>query len=88
MFWESDLTLNKNFRITERQGLQFRIAAFNFLNHPLTSFSTSDANLKLHFDGNGNLLQPTFAGTNFPTWGIAQYKFGHRIIELGVKYTF
>ena len=88
MFWDTDLTLTKNFRITEHQGLQFRIAGFNFLNHPLTSFATSDANMKLHFDGNGNLLQPTFGTTTFPTWGIAQYKFGHRIVELGVKYTF
>jgi len=80
MFWNTDLTLSKNFRITESQGLQFRIAAFNFLNHALTSFTGSDPNLKLHFDGNGNLLTQNF--------GIAQYKFGHRVIELGVKYTF
>jgi len=81
IYWGTDLTLSKNFRITERQGLQFRIAAFNFLNHPLTSFSSGDPNLKLQFDGNGVLK-------NNSTFGIADYKYGHRVIELGVKYSF
>lgn len=80
MYFGTDLTLSKDFKLSERQGLQFRIAAFNFLNHPLTSFSGSDPALKLHFDGNGNLLTQNF--------GIAQYKFGHRVVELGLKYTF
>jgi hypothetical protein len=50
MFWNSDLTLIKNFRLTERQGLQFRFAAFNFLNHDLLSFVNNDNNLKLNFN--------------------------------------
>jgi hypothetical protein len=79
LFWNSDLTLIKNFRLTERQGLQFRFAAFNFLNHDLLSFVNNDNNLKLTFDANGK------ANSNF---GVATSHVGRRLIELGVKYTF
>jgi len=37
-YFDSDLALFKNFQITERQKLQFRISAVNFLNHPLRQF--------------------------------------------------
>jgi hypothetical protein len=80
-FWNSDLNLIENFAITERQNVQFRFAAFNFLNHSLASFTNNDNNLRLNFDANGNL-------TNADTFGVAQYRFGHRILELGIKYSF
>jgi len=79
MFWNSDLTALKNFKISEHQSLQFRVAAFNFLNHKLPSFVASDNNLKLNFDDNGN------APADF---GKATAQYGHRILELGVKYSF
>jgi hypothetical protein len=47
-YFDSDLALFKNFQITERQKLQFRISAINFLNHPLRQFGlagTSDESL-------------------------------------------
>jgi hypothetical protein len=37
-YFDSDLALYKNFNITERQKLQFRISATNWLNHPLPQF--------------------------------------------------
>jgi hypothetical protein len=80
MFWNSDLSLMKNFRISEHQSLQFRFAAFNFMNHDLTSFSANDSNLYLHFNSAGQLTNPNF--------GVALYKMGHRIMEMGVKYSF
>jgi hypothetical protein len=80
MFWNSDLSLMKNFKISEHQNLQFRFAGFNFMNHDLTSFSANDSNLYLHFNSAGQLANPNF--------GIADYKMGHRIMEMGVKYTF
>ncbi|HKD07299.1 MAG TPA: carboxypeptidase-like regulatory domain-containing protein [Bryobacteraceae bacterium] len=79
-FFNQDLTLFKDFRITERQKLQFRFQANNFLNHPLTSFINGDNNLNLSFDANGKLSNPSF--------GYAQWKTGHRIIQLALKYTF
>jgi len=79
MFWSSDLTLMKNFKLSERQGLQFRFAAFDFLNKSLLSFTNNDNNLKLTFDSGGK------ANSNF---GLATYHVGHRILEVGVKYWF
>lgn len=37
-YFDSDVALFKNFQITERQKLQFRISATNWLNHPLGQF--------------------------------------------------
>jgi len=105
MFWNSDLTLMKNFKITERQTVQFRFAAFNFLNHDLLSFVTNDNNLKLNFNDLGQVItgayvnnDPTMGScpgvTNgvpcggTPTFGQATSHVGHRILEVGAKYTF
>jgi hypothetical protein len=80
MFWNSDLTLLKSFQITERQHLQFRFAAFNFLNHDLLSFTNNDSNLNAAFNSSGQLTTSNF--------GVAQHHYGHRILEMGVKYSF
>jgi Carboxypeptidase regulatory-like domain/TonB-dependent Receptor Plug Domain len=37
-YFDSDLALFKNFQITERQKIQFRVSATNWLNHPLGQF--------------------------------------------------
>ncbi len=37
-YFDSDLALFKNFQITERQKLQFRLSVTNWLNHPLGQF--------------------------------------------------
>ena len=76
----NDLSVFKNVAVGERQKLQFRFSGFNFLNHPLTSFRDNDSNLILNFDASGKLTTPRF--------GYADYKFGHRIIEVAVKYMF
>jgi len=78
-FWSSDLTLIKSFKLSERQGLQFRFAAFDFLNKSLLSLTNNDNHLKLTFDSSGK------ANSNF---GVATYHVGHRILEVGVKYWF
>jgi hypothetical protein len=82
MFWNSDLSLLKNLRITERQSFQFRFSAFNFLNHGLLSFNNGDSNLKLNFTGSSNIT------SNADSFGVANYHIGRRILELGVKYSF
>jgi hypothetical protein len=93
MFWNSDLTVLKNFKITERQNVEFRFAAFNFLNHDLPSFTNGDNNLKLSFNSSGQLSNATdpshpCPGPNCQAFGYADYHFGHRIMEMGVRYSF
>ena len=41
-YFNSDLGMFKNFQITESKRLQFRVQAYNFLNHPLWSFNGTD----------------------------------------------
>ncbi len=49
-YFDSDLGIYKNFKISESKQLQFRVQATNFLNHPLPQFSlagNSDATINL-----------------------------------------
>jgi hypothetical protein len=94
LFSNSDISLQRNIKITERQALQFRVSAFNFLNHSLTSFTGGDGNLQLKFNADGTLknANPSSGhacpGPTCDAFGYADYKTGHRTMELGVKYTF
>jgi len=93
MFWNSDLTLAKNFNFGEKQSLRFTFSAFNFMNHALSSFSNGDNNLKLNFDSTGKLTNATDTSHSCPgpscqAFGYADYFVGHRVLELGVKYQF
>jgi len=90
-YFNSDLTIYKTFHITEKQTVEFKAAAFNFLNHPLWGFTTS------------SIITPTFTTTdkaNFTstmvaplaasglTQGTTDQKSGRRLGELSVKYSF
>jgi hypothetical protein len=79
MFWNTDLTVRKHVKITERQNVELQFSSFNPLNHGLLSFGSNDNNLKLAFDNNGK------APANF---GVATHHFGHRVLEFGAKYNF
>jgi hypothetical protein len=49
-YFDSDLALFKNFQITERQKLQFRVSASNWINHPLGQFGLAgNADQSLNF---------------------------------------
>jgi hypothetical protein len=85
-YFDSDLGVYKSFHITERQALQFRISAFNFLNHPLPGFSSSDLTTpKLQtFDG-GQSFSSQVSNANR---GITDTKYTQRTMLLAVKYNF
>jgi hypothetical protein len=49
-YFDSDLAVFKNFQITERQKIQFRLSATNWLNHPLGQFGLAgNADESLNF---------------------------------------
>ena len=87
-FFNSDLSLYKNFAVTERQKLQFRLDAFNFINHPLPQFNTTGTNsdLTLKFaNASGTLAQ---TNQNVATTGSPLFAVGRRVLEFAVKYMF
>lgn len=86
---DNDLSAQKSFNFEKTQSIQFRVAAFNFLNLPLTTFSGN-------FTNQYQLNLTNAAGTAFnqgvadPSlgFGFAPYKTGRRILELSARYTF
>jgi hypothetical protein len=87
-FFNSDLSLYKNFKMTERQTLQFRLEAFNFLNHPLPEFNAtgSNADMTLKFANSSGQLTQT--NQNQETSGSPLNTVGRRVVEFAVKYMF
>ncbi len=71
-FWNSDVSVTKNFSFSESKKLQFRLSGYNFLNHPNRTFVANDPGLNLNFDSSGN---PN------PKFGFATNKVGHRILQ-------
>jgi hypothetical protein len=79
-FWNNDVSVSRALQLSEQKRLELRVSAFNFLNHPLRSFQNGDPNLYLSFDQNGKPDNPRF--------GYADTKFGHRTVQLTVKFLF
>lgn len=87
-FWTSDLSLFKNFQIRESRKLQFRFSSYNFMNHPLWSFSGSGlgaSNLFLNFAPGATPGSQVQSNASF---GVAPLKVGNRIIQLAMKFYF
>ena len=84
-----DLTVLKNFSAGEKRNLQFRLAAFNFINQPLTSFNNSDTtNLQLAYQGATVGKALTTGDLTHQNFGTANIKYGARNLELSVKFQF
>ena len=71
-YWSADLSLVKNFHITERVNFQFRAEAFNLFNH--TNFQLPGNN------SNNQILKGTF--------GCACSTFDPRELQFGAKVSF
>ena len=80
-YLDTDMTAIKNFKISEAKNLQFRLAGFNFVNHPLGTFSNKNPQaLQLQFQNGMTINQGSFGAVTNET--------GRRQVELGAKYTF
>ena len=100
-FFKSDLSVYKNLPINDRQTIQLRMSAFNFLNHPIPSFSNNSLSaLDLTFAdpscstttgvGCFHTAQAAYSGMTLQNagFGYTPFKNGVRIIEFGAKYNF
>ena len=89
-FFEADLNLMKNFKITESQKVQLRFSAFNFLNRPNPQFNAgnnnTDVNLRFTTGGSSNTLTQT--NMNALTSGFPLHTVGDRLVEFAIKYYF
>jgi hypothetical protein len=90
LYQNHNISAYKNFPIGEKKNMQLHASGFNFLNHPLTSFNNNDnTNLTL---GGLQYATPGKAITSGmlsnPDFGIANIKYGARLVELGAKFTF
>jgi len=88
IYTDTDLTIGKTINVTERQNVEFKAAAFNFMNHSLWGLSGNNL-VSLAYQSNDG-------GKTFFTnaWGYMNQKTPYsgagygRIIELSVKYNF
>jgi hypothetical protein len=95
-YFKSDLSIYKDFKINERQNMQFRGSGFNFLNHPLISFNNQNLDTLYLTAGNCTGCQYTSLSqalqnaiiTNSNTFGYTSFRNGVRIVELAFKYNF
>jgi hypothetical protein len=96
-YWNADLALYKTFNITEKQHLEFRVNAFNFLNHALPTFQFGGT--KLDFTAHLPCGNPTCpldpnhglsgrAGNASATENVVAGSIGRRVLELALKYNF
>ena len=79
-YFNTDLSLFKNFNLGGEKKLQLRVNAYNAFNHPIASPDPGQ-NLTLRFT-NGVLSDPNFG--KLPQ----DNKFGRRIVQLALRFTF
>ena len=83
----SDMSLFKSFNFGETKKLQFRLQAYNWLNHPNGQFTVqNNGDLQLNFGTSAGTLSNT--NTNKETTGFPAFTVGNRLVELAVKFYF
>jgi hypothetical protein len=92
-YFDNDLAVYKTFHVKNEQSIQFRVSAFNWLNHPLPEFSSANqVTLRYLVDYNTKAITlNTGSGGTPSNFGFMDTKTGgpyERIIELNAKYFF
>jgi hypothetical protein len=92
-YFDNDIALYRNIHIRGSQSVQFRISAFDWLNHPLPEFSSANqVTLRYLVDyPSKTITLNTGTGGTVSNFGYMDTKTGtpyERIIELNVKYIF
>ena len=88
--------MQRTFKLKDKQNVQFRIAGFNFLNHPLAQFyggAGAPVALSLNYgnpDASVTTLQQAFSAAALTSvnFGYTPYKSGYRIVEVSARYNF
>ncbi len=90
MYFNSDLTLEKGFTLGGERSLNFRIAGFNFLNHPLNSFGTGYASQTTLVLSDTSPTATLSSAKYDPAsgFGFAPQKLGRRLLEVSAKFSF
>ncbi len=93
LFFNSDLSMRKEVKLRENERLQFRVAAFNFINRANYTFSSLyPGGYSMNFTQTLNstdLNQALASATNQqPGFGSTPIRTGRRIMEMSVKYQF
>lgn len=93
-YFDNDLALYRTFHIHEKQNVQLRASAFDWLNHSLLEFAGSNYySTNYNVDYNSKAITPNFnqGSTGANAFGLmtvrSQLPYA-RIIELDVKYSF
>ncbi len=77
----SDMSLSKNFSITEKYRAQFRFDAYNVFNHPVLGFGSTQGNTCIDCSGAGRITAiEADASPNAPN--------GMRQLQFGLRFTF
>ncbi len=99
-FFNSDLSVFKNWRISESKKLQFRFSAYNFLNHPIYSFTGTGVGSDSTYLDFGTCTSALVTAGTCPasklndivntnaSFGYSPIKLGNRIVQLALKFYF
>ncbi len=93
-YFDNDLALYRTFHIYEKQQVQLRVTASDWLNHSLLSFQGgSQTTVSYTVDHSTKAITPTFNSgtTGSNAFGMTNVRSGlpyARVIELNVKYSF
>jgi hypothetical protein len=91
-YFDNDLALYRTFHIYEKQQVQLRVTASDWLNHSLLTFNGgTPTTVNYNVDHDSKTITPNFNGVGAPVFGVMTIRSAlpyARVIELDVKYSF